>query len=160
MRATRTRNWKPPAGYKSAIGKARDAFKAAALKKKSGKVSALRDESEDTASEDEYSNAGDFSIHAVTSTRFQPVSRGIRMSEAKVVQPADKPMCALGRFAGLDEQQEYDPKVIESLNTWTHAVKEEKDIRKQKKTSLRARDKIDRTVNYVNSNQNPTLATS
>ena len=77
------------------------------------------------------------------------------MSEAKVVKTADQHVCAIGRFAGLDEQQEYDPKVIESLNAWAHTVKEEKDIRKQKKTSLRAPDKIDRTVNYVNSNQKP-----
>lgn len=48
------KTWKPPAGYKNAIGKARDAFQAAAQKKKkTGKVSCLRDDSDDTAPEDE-----------------------------------------------------------------------------------------------------------
>ena len=47
------KDWKPPEGYKSALGRARDAAKAAEAKKKK-KVAALSgDETEDTASDSE-----------------------------------------------------------------------------------------------------------
>ena len=77
------------------------------------------------------------------------------MSAACITPPASNHVCTLGRFAGLEEHQEYDPKVIESLNNWAHTVKVEKDVRKPKKTSSRTLDKLDRTANYVNSNQKP-----
>ena len=63
------KKWKPPSGYKSALGKARDAMKATAAKTK-GKVSAVR-ESDDTASEDgdsdedAFSQCGTFVIKAL-----------------------------------------------------------------------------------------------
>ena len=74
------------------------------------------------------------------------------MSAASMIPPSSKPVCSLGRSAGLDEHQEYEPKVIESVNNWAHTVKEEKNVRGSKKTSALLSDKLERTVNDVNSN--------
>ena len=73
--------WAPPAGYKSALGKARDE----ARKKSPGKVSALTSEAaseaEDTASDSEYSDADSvkFSIRAM-----RQVKKGIPLKKTRI----------------------------------------------------------------------------
>ena len=62
---------KPPLGYKSALGKARDAHKAKLAKEK-GRVNSVQDAaSDDTASEDEFSDSDsmNFNIKALRACR-------------------------------------------------------------------------------------------
>ena len=125
--------WKPPEGYKSALGKARDAQRALDRKKK---VAALESGS-DTASDDECDfgseHGGSFVVNGkVTAlTRFQP--------------PAPK-ICTFNKFSGLDVHQEYDSSVLESLNAWAHNVR----VAPKKCRKPVAQDnKLDRTVNYI-----------
>ena len=115
------KKWKPPAGYKSAIAKARDAIKAAA--NKSGKMNAINP-GDDTASENEdddldtFSQAGSFKLCALT-----PVRRGIPMSRAIAPAQSSGPINAVNRFAGLeDDKQEYSVETLAALNEWAHKV--------------------------------------
>ena len=122
--------WKPPEGYKSALGKARDAARANETKKK---VASLESGS-DTASDDEYDLAsnpgGSFRVAALTR-----------------LKPSQPKICHVNKFSGLDMQQDYDPKVLESLNSWAHKV--EVVAKKSRKPTTQNR-KLDHTVNYIN----------
>ena len=89
-------DWKLPAGYKSALAKARDKAK---LEK--SKVAAITHDHEDSASDDDdsYSQVrGSFAIKAITP--FTPA-----------------PIAAINRFSDLDHTQEYDPQVLQAINS-------------------------------------------
>ena len=126
--------WKPPSGYKSALGKARDLQKA----KKAGdkkKISAFTHE--DVMSDDsdsEMSEAG-FSIAAL-----RPMPKIHR-------KPIARPVSAINRFQGLDEHQEYDSDMLVSLNSWAHEVHV---AGSKPKKSAATDSKLDRTANYIN----------
>ena len=132
-------SWKPPEGYKSALGKARDAQKAKEAKdKKKKKVSAVAQEFvsvEDTASDSD----GDMSERGFSIAALRPlprIQRKIRLG----------PINAVNKFRGLEESQEYDPEVLKSLNSWAHAVNATAPKTKPKKV---VDSKLDRTVNYI-----------
>ena len=112
----------PPPGYKSALGKARDAARAA--EKKKPPVAALREkEAEDTASDNdsEYSMVGrKFTMHALR----PPLAPATKESQNK--------------FAALDvPAQEYDQEMIDSLNSLTN----------NKVTYKKLKTKVKRTTN-------------
>lgn len=135
------KDWKPPVGYKSALGKARDAARAAEEKKK--KVAALENP-EDTASDDDdcdfgSEHGGSFKVAALTRTSMPRVT----------LKPPQ--ICAVNRFTGLDDQQEYDPEVLSALNGWAHNVR----VASKKATRSKPDAKLDRTVNYINGNKKP-----
>ena len=111
---------KPPAGYKSALAKARDAAKASAPKKK---VNAIRD-ADDTGSEDDdedtFSQAGRFVIRALT-----PVEKGTPWAQAQCPPTVSSKVCAINKFEGLDDRQEYSEEALRPFNMWAHKVKVE-----------------------------------
>ena len=92
--------WKPPEGYKSALGRARDA----ARNKSPGKVNAITSDAEDTASDSDLSDADsiNFNIRAM-----RPVKGGVPLNEARMnavnhLEKSDK--CAVtNRFQGLSD---------------------------------------------------------
>ena len=104
--------WSPPPGYKSALGKARDAARGAE-KKKNGAIQALSGlpDAEDTASEDdgEFSNVGSsFSMCAL---------------RPPMIKTTQRQTSTLNRFEELDEaDQEYDHQLIQDLNSFAHKV--------------------------------------
>ena len=104
------KDWKPPEGYKSALGKARDAARAADQKRK---VASLQ--GEDTASDDDdcdfgSEHGGTFVVQALT--RHQSL-------------PQAPQICVMNKFAALelDGPQEYDAEALECLNSWAHKVR-------------------------------------
>ena len=97
--------WKPPKSYKSALAKTRDAQKAKEGKDKKNVHAMTHDEDTASDSDGDLSEAG-YSIHAL-----RPLPRIIR-------KPTLAPMNAMNRFQGLDEAQEYDPDMLQSLNSW------------------------------------------
>ena len=126
--------WKPPSGYKSALGKARDLQKAKNARDKK-KINAFTHEevmSED--SDSDMSEAG-FSIAAL-----RPLPKIRR-------KPVARTISAINRFQGLDEHQEYDSDVLASLNSWAHEVRVAPS---RPKKSAATDSKIHRTVNYIN----------
>ena len=133
--------WKPPEGYKSALGRARDEARAAEQKKK--KVASLETGS-DTASDDDEcdfgsEHGGSFRVYALT-----------RVPKTAIVKPAPSRICHVNKFAGLEVQQEYAANVMNSLNTWAHKVRvAPKRCKKLASTEL-PNSKLDRTVNYIN----------
>ena len=140
------KDWKPPVGYKSALGRARDAAKASEDKKK--KVAAL-ESNEDSASDDDdcdfgSEHGGSFKVNA------------LRRSALPRVTPKPLPICTVNRFKGLefmglDNQQECDPAVLSTLNEWAHKVRVAS--KKPSKT------KLDRTANYINGHKRPESST-
>ena len=136
--------WKPPEGYKSALGHARDAARAA--EQKSKKVAALEG-GEDSASDDESdlssNHGGSFRVFALT--RALPPRRSTEPPR----------ICAVNKFAGLDEHQEYDPETLSALNQWAHNVRvsPKKERRPKPENPLSA--KLNRTLNYVNGGKKP-----
>ena len=135
------KDWKPPQGYKSALGRARDAARALEDKKK--KVAALENP-DDSASEDDdcdfgSEHGGSFHVKALTRTSLPRVTQ----------KPL--PICTVNRFTGLNDRQEYDPDALSALNSWAHKVKVA-----SKRTSRKKNDpKLDRTVNYIQGNKRP-----
>ena len=135
--------WKPPPGYKSALGKARDAAKAADEKRK--KVASMEG-GEDTASEDDdcdfgSEHGGSFTINALT-----------RMRSLPMVPPAPK-ICTVNRFEGLDEKQEYDTAVLSALNSWAHNVRVSPKQSRRSKPSKKADEELNEAVDFVNGNE-------
>ena len=124
--------WKPPEGYKSALGKARDLARAA--EKKNKKVAALETGS-DTASDD------DCDFGSEHGGSFRVVAALTR------VKPLPSKICHINKFSGLDMQQDYDPDVLKSLNAWAHNVKV---APKKARKAAQSSSKLDRTVNYIN----------
>ena len=99
------------------------------------------EQSEDSASDDDDCDFGsehNFSVYALTRQT-----------------PAPKKICAINRFTGLDDQQEYDPDVLAALNNWAHNVKVSTKKPKKSKVSGTIDAKLDRTANYVTSNKKP-----
>ena len=83
---------KPPLGYKSALGKARDAHKAKLAKQK-GRVNSVQDSaSDDTASEDEFSDSDsmNFSIKALRPA-VKPKMNAVRLSSYKEALIGEEP---------------------------------------------------------------------
>ena len=101
------KDWKPPEGYKSALGRARDA--ARAKEEKNKKIAAL-EHAEDTASDDDcdFGSEHDFKLCA------------LRRRTPPMIQSLPPAICAVNRFEGLREQQEYDSNILDSLNHWAH----------------------------------------
>ena len=125
--------WKPPEGYKSALGKARDAARA---KEKKPKVASL-ESGYDTASDDDDCDFG--SAHGDGSGTF-------RVAALTRLKPSPPKICHVNKFSGLDTEQEYDLDVLATLNNWAHNVRvASKKYRKSKPTD----PKLDRTVNYI-----------
>ena len=153
------KDWKPPAGYESAIAKARKAARSASpkpkakAKAKSGarrKVQAVtQHDEEDTASDSEASD-GQF----CPLTRFRPVTHGTPINLAAVQPSRNRAFCPLGNFSALDTEQEYD---LEALNLWAHRVvkKSEQTTQKKAKTKASVDPAIARAANYVTSNRRP-----
>ena len=117
--------WKPPKGYKSALAKARDAEKS---KVKKGAVTDIH-EADDSASDDDdsYSEVGrSFDIVPVRAlTPFKQVTRGTSWSDARVKTSSTAgKLCAVNKYKSLelDEDQEYDPDVLNSLSNWASRV--------------------------------------
>ena len=142
------KDWKPPSGYKSALGKARDAARDAEQKKK--KVAALEN-GDDTASDDD--DDCDFSSQHGESFKIKALTRIPRNRSA----PEPPKMCSVNKFEGLDEQQEYDPEVLAALNTWAHNVRVAPKRDRKVKQSPTHQSKLDRTVNYINSHKKPNI---
>ena len=146
--------WKPPEGYKSALGRARDEAKAAEAKKKGGRVAALEN-ADDTASDD---SECDFGSEHGASTSFNVVNRQCALTRVAKLRPAPSApkICAVNRFWGLDHQQDYDPEVLAALNQWTRNVRiSTKKTRRPKPDNgpNGCNSKIDKTANYIESNK-------
>ena len=141
--------WKPPEGYKSALGRARDEAKAAEAKKKGGKVAALEN-ADDTASDDDECDFG--SEHGASSFSVYALTRAVKPRPV----PSAPKICAVNRFSGLDHQQDYDPEVLAALNSWTRNVRiSTKKTRGPKPDNgpNGSDSKIGRTANYIESNK-------
>ena len=138
------KTWKVPAGYESAISKARKAAKAADSKKGSMNVVKPGD---DTGSEDEdfdnFSQAGTFSINAL-----RPVTRGTPMAKAKMEVAASGNICSMNKFQPLDHQQEYSDEALKALNSWAGKVQRE------------ATSKLPQSVRRAKPRPTPTTATT
>ena len=153
--------WKPPEGYKSAIGKARDAARALLgpkpkAKAKSGAKrrvnSVVENDEDDTASESDFSD-GDGNRPNYALRRFRKVSRGLPASQALMHHTPVKSICSLNQFEGLDTLQAYDSEVLASLNSWAHKVRLKPTREKRVKTNVDA--DLDKATKFVLSSQQP-----
>lgn len=126
------KDWKPPVGYKSALGKARDAARAEEAKKK-GTVASMvapkaRRQEEDTASEDD-------------DGEYSQVGRSFQICALRLPRTAanQKPETHNQFVSFEDTEQEYDPETIAAFNNWAHHVnvvsKAPKKNKKSKKPS-------------------------
>ena len=112
--------WKPPVGYKSALGRARDA----ARNKSPGKVAAITADNEDTASESDFSDSDsvNFSIKAM-----RPVKNGTPMKKARIsaiTHAAKKDQCPVAnQFQAFNNESNLDQETVDSLNSWANSVK-------------------------------------
>ena len=128
------KEWKPPKGYKSAIGKARDAAKAkrtSSPRPIKSMVHSADDRDDDTASQiSEYSASGrSFQMgHQVCAalmpkSEFTSVTRvGYSASQARDFRTAAHVINSVNKFEGLADEQEYDPEMIQSLKNWAAKV--------------------------------------
>ena len=121
--------WKPPAGYKSALGKARDEArkKSPGRAASPGRVASVVEE--DTASDSEYSDNDSvrFSMRAL-----KPVKRGTPMARAHICAlRTTNSSASLGanvnvehanRFSELSDGSSIDDEAVQSLNSWATAV--------------------------------------
>ena len=124
--------WKPPAGYKPALGETREAQKAKNNADKK-KINAVVPD-DDSDSDSDLSEVG-FFMNAL-----RPLPKILR-------KPTSGPINAMNRFNGLDENQDYDPDVLASLNSWAHEVR----VAPAKvKKSVTRDPKLDRAVKYIN----------
>ena len=111
--------WSPPPGYKSALGKARDAAKALEAKKKSP-VAALT-EAGDTASEDDGEDS--------------QVGTSFRICALR--PPVKKNATHHNKYAELDEMpKEYDDEVLQNLNNFAHKVSVNREKTKMRSQPL------------------------
>jgi septum formation topological specificity factor MinE len=159
---TDKKKMKPPEGYKSAIGKARDAARAASPKAKAKpkakpksaakkKINAIMSEDEDDPAEDTASDS-DFSEHdsghVQPLMRFRPVVSGAPRTTVDV-QPSH--ICGVNRFQGLDTSQSYDAEMLASLNSWAHNVR----VKATKSPKSRSAEDcaLDKMSKFVSSSQ-------
>ena len=132
--------WTPPPGYKSALGKARDAAKAQEAKKKS--PVAAPTVAEDTASEDdgEYSQVG-------TSFRI-----------CALRQPVKKSATHHNKSEELDEPpQEYDDEMLQDLNNFAHKVSVNREKTKMRSQPLKKLKKMKTASSTFNDDDYPAL---
>ena len=150
------KDWKLPKGYKSAIGRARDAQKAKELAaKKAGKMAPFVSDEEDTASEGAFSDSDNrFHIDAL---RFVPVSKGTPMSQARRNVQNSSCVTHVNSFTGIDADDNNDnlsDDHIQSLNSWASNVTMAQNLSgKGRKIVPRQTSKLDRTARYIESNQ-------
>ena len=149
-------DWKPPQGYNSALGKARDEAKAKA--KKVNSMTNFENEN-DTASEDDntYSQVGQsFSMQALTP--FQPVRSGTSWSSAQTSPSATRgTIAAVNAFKDLDDEHEYDSSICLALSTWASKV-HVKPVTKQRTIRLPDRstgDNINKIADWVENKKKP-----
>ena len=143
-------DWKAPPGYKSAIGKARDAARALQAKvapkaKSSARpIRALMENDADVVPDIDTASDSDFSsdnegtgIHALR--RASPISFP--------VQSSPHPINTMNRFDGLSEgQQSYDQEMLQQLNSWAHNVR----VRpRAKKAKADAYPEIEHDVRFI-----------
>lgn len=115
MSASQRGSGSPPPGYKSAIGKARDATKAAA-ERPPKKVASLADRG-DTASEDDLSDGEGILSFEVKSLRpYQEVRPGPPRRMCSI-QPSS--ICAVNKFESLSD---FDDVTLKDLNNWAHKI--------------------------------------
>ena len=147
---------RPPARYKSALGRARDEQKAQDKKK----VAAMQLQEEDTASEDDFDNYSDVDggersrSFGITALRpFRMVTQGRPISQALTTTGPTGSINAVNSFSGLDgDAQDYDQSVIDSLNSWTAKVHIKSN--KPKSQAQRKMDsKLSKTAAYIESNK-------
>ena len=154
------KDWKPPPGYKSAIGKARDAARAklkdapkpkakAAPKRK---INAVRSDDEDTASDSDLSDGEGQPIAALR--RFKTVTNGVTISGAHRSLPIQNPICTMNSCSGLEQSQTYDPETLASLNEWNVNVTHVKKLSK-KKNDISDDSALSRDVKFISSNRRP-----
>ena len=131
------KTWKVPAGYESAIAKARKAAKLADSKK--GSMNAISP-GDDTGSEDDdfdnFSQAGTFSINAL-----RPVNRGTPMAKALMKAEAPGNILALNKFQPLESSQEYSEEALKALNDWAVKVQKESTA-KLPQSAKKAKSKV------------------
>ena len=130
------KEWRPPPGYKSAIGRARDAAKAKEAAGTKKKMAAVTADDDDTGSEDNYS----FADGRTNSFRICAITKGQSVESTN-------PFNLLH-----EDQQDYDPGVLEALGSWAHKVHVNPKSRK-KESPKSSEAKLDRAVNYINSNK-------
>ena len=156
--------WKPPAGYKSAIAKARDAAKATSKPKAKPKAkprvaSLVQDPDEaddlDTASESDFTD-GENGDGVFALRRFQPVLRGARASAIPVQKSQ---ICGVNRFEGLEISHSAEADMMEHLNSWAHNVHHahSKGISKGKSRKARTAEErdIEKACKFVEGNRRP-----
>ena len=127
---TDKKKMKPPKDYKSAIGKARDAARAASPKPKAKskanpgpkRVAAIvsddePDDADDTASDSDFSDSEPGHVQPLM--RFRPVVNGAPRS---VQSSQISQICGVNRFQGLNDSQSYDAEMLATLNSWAHKV--------------------------------------
>ena len=145
----------PPPGYKSALGRARDAQKAADAKAKAKpKAKAIKAIApaydEDTASDDSDSDSDFPDILAAVRPRFTKVTKGTRRARATPI--AESPdVQSVNSFSGLVDDVQLGPWTIAAVEKWAHKTNTEaqnKMSQKEKKLQ-RSSNKIDRISNYI-----------
>ena len=154
------KDWKPPAGYKSAIAKARDAAKAkrgdspGPKKVVASLTSGGEETDDDTASiASAYSASGmsfEFGHRPIAALRrYVPVTKaGKSWHDAQIVELPTNPVNAVNRFSVDVPEQEYDADMMQSLNNW--AAKVHVKPHKKKKTSAVAKE-IAKDCQYIQS---------
>ena len=129
--------WKPPEGYKSALGRARDA-----ARKRAQKVSAIVADADDTASESDLSDSDsvNFSIRAM-----KPVKKGTPFEAAHikaVTHAVDKGQYPVSnRFDVFNNDIDLKQDNLDSLGSWAKVVtREPQSIRKLRKKMVVIKD--------------------
>ena len=152
--------WVPPPGYKSALGKARDAQKAEEAKRKNSPKpvkSMAPVHAEDTASDsdsDSDCSIGSRHVQAVR-RRFTRVQRGTPASRAMVKHVVGSDDAnSLNPFTGIeDDVQSYDLAV---LNRWAKCqTASHAQLPQKQRKKVGGADKLTRMSNYVMSNKKP-----
>ena len=151
--------WKPPEGYKSAIGKARDAARlalknqgAAKPKAKSAprKVTPLLENvvpEIDDDSDSDFSDVGDIAVLR----RVPRASRATQALKALPTANTSHSICSLNSFDHLDELQTYDSEVLAALNSWAHKTR----VKVTKKTKTDPDPDVEKAVKFVEGNARP-----
>ena len=144
------KEWKAAKGYKSALGKARDAAKA---KAKKGKMAPFVSDDEDTASEGGFSNS-DQHFH-IDALRFLPVTQGTPWPMAQQNAQRISSINHVNSFSGLDDgvaECTLDNDTVAALNSWASNVSIAQNVSGKNRQNL-SKGKLDRTARYIESNQ-------
>ena len=151
------KDWKPPKGYVSELGKARAAAKA--LKGKVSSLSSAEDTASDDGDSDSYSEVDvrqgrRFGVHALRP--FRSVTHGTSWTQAQVGPPSSPaPINAVSSFHSLgDDSQEYSLDMISALNTWGARVNL-KPTKTKSQSQVKIDKLLDREVRQVNGSRLP-----